>query len=245
VGAPASLARPDQGLTTTVGGAGDTLKLSPTARNKAKTMKIWQNRINTASERNLRIPLGELNHAIESLQLPNVVREEAAKIYREAASKRLVRGRSMNSVIAGAIYAAARRFNYAITLDEIAETLSTNKKEVGKAYRLLTKALNIRILPPSPKDYIYKYANALGVSNKTLKDALALLDEANRKGLISGKGPMGVAAAILYIACTLNKEKKTQRDVAKVANITEVTIRNRFKELYDKLVPQSKGSSSQ
>jgi transcription initiation factor TFIIB len=53
--------------------------------------------------------------------------------------------------------------------------------------------------------------------------------------LTSGRGPAGIAAAALYVAALINDEKKTQREVADVAGITEVTIRNRYKELLDRL----------
>ncbi|MCW1292578.1 MAG: TFIIB-type zinc ribbon-containing protein [Candidatus Rehaiarchaeum fermentans] len=235
LGSSISYARPDIGLSIAAGSTGDTLKLSPKGRQKANEIKIWQSRISTPAERNLRIPLNELRHAAESLNLPNVVIEEAAKIYRDAASRRLVRGRSMSGMIAGAIYAAARKYNYAITLEEIAESMGISKKEIGKAYRLLYKELNLKILPPSPKDYLYKYAAAMKVNSKVLNLALELLQKAESKGILSGKGPSGVAAAILYIACVRNGEKITQRDVANKSNITEVTIRNRVKELEDAL----------
>lgn len=235
LGSSISFARPDIGLSVTAGTTGDILKLSPSGRQKANEVTIWQNRISTPQERNLRIPLVELKHVADALNLPNVVVEEAAKIYREAANRRLVRGRSMSGMIAGAIYAAAREYNYAITLDEIAEKIGVGKKEIGKAYRLLYKELNLKILPPSPKDYLYKFADALKVSPKVLNTALQLLDEAEKKGLLSGKGPSGVAAAILYLACVRNNEKITQRDISSKSNITEVTIRNRVKELEDKL----------
>ncbi|MEX0765147.1 MAG: TFIIB-type zinc ribbon-containing protein [Nitrosopumilaceae archaeon] len=42
---------------------------------------------------------------------------------------------------------------------------------------------------------------------------------------------MGLATAALYVACVLNGESKTQKDVAEAAGITEVTIRNRYKGL--------------
>jgi len=53
--------------------------------------------------------------------------------------------------------------------------------------------------------------------------------------LTSGRGPTGIAAAATYIASVLAGERRTQREIAEVANVTEVTIRNRYKELLDKL----------
>ena len=235
MGSPLSYAKYDKGTSTVIGKASESIKLSNANRRTFYKLRKWQPRISTAFERNLKFALTELRHASNQLHVSNVIQEEAAKMYREAISRRLVRGRSMESVIAGALYAAARKYMRPITLDEISETFSIERKEVGKAYRLLCRELGIKILPTSPKDYIYKFASSLGVSNKTVSDALKLLKEAEEKGLTSGKGPMGIAAAVLYVATLINKEKKTQRDAAKAAGITEVTIRNRYKELYEVL----------
>ncbi len=235
MGSPLSYAKYDKGTSTVIGKASESIKLSNANRRTFYKLRKWQPRISTAFERNLKFALTELRHASNQLHVSNVIQEEAAKMYREAISRRLVRGRSMESVIAGALYAAARKYMRPITLDEISETFSIERKEVGKAYRLLCRELGIKILPTSPKDYIYKFASELKVSNKTVADALKLLKEAEDKGLTSGKGPMGIAAAVLYVATLINKEKKTQRDAAKAAGITEVTIRNRYKELYEVL----------
>jgi transcription initiation factor TFIIB len=235
MGSPLSYAKYDKGTSTVIGKASESIKLSNANRRTFYKLRKWQPRISTAFERNLKFALTELRHASNRLHVSDVIQEEAAKMYREAISRRLVRGRSMESVIAGALYASARKYNRPITLDEISDTFSVERKEVGKAYRLLCRELGIKILPTSPSDYIYKFAVELKVSNKTVADAVKLLKEAEEKGLTSGKGPMGIAAAVLYVATLINKEKKTQRDAAKAAGITEVTIRNRYKELYQAL----------
>jgi transcription initiation factor TFIIB len=47
----------------------------------------------------------------------------------------------------------------------------------------------------------------------------------------AGKGPMGLAATVLYLSCLSNGEYMTQKDIAEAAGVTEVTIRNRVKDL--------------
>lgn len=235
MGSPLSYSKYDKGTSTVIGKASDSIRLSNTNRKIFYKLRKWQPRISTPFERNLKFALTELRHVSNQFHISDVIQEEAAKMYREAIGKRLVRGRSMESVVAGALYAAARKYRKPITLDEISDAFGIEKKEIGKAYRLLCRELGMKILPTSPKDYIYKFAIALNTSNKTISDAIKLLDEAEAKGLTSGKGPMGIAAAVLYVALLINHEKKTQRDVAKVAGITEVTIRNRYKELYSAL----------
>ncbi|MEK6852806.1 MAG: hypothetical protein AABX59_02915, partial [Nanoarchaeota archaeon] len=121
------------------------------------------------------------------------------------------------------------------TLDELAAASDIERKEIGRTYRFIVRHLAVKINPSSPKDYISRFASILHLSPKTQNDALKILRRAERGELTSGRGPAGIAAAALYVAALLNNEKKTQREVADVAGITEVTIRNRYKELLEKL----------
>ena len=49
--------------------------------------------------------------------------------------------------------------------------------------------------------------------------------------MAAGKDPMGLAAGALYLACIENGENVTQRAISQSANVTEVTIRNRYQGL--------------
>ena len=234
-GAPTSYTKPDLGIGTKVGKTSDIEKIR---KRKGVYRRIgkWQSRIYTALERNLKLSTAELRRAASILALPQSVEEEAGKIYRNAARKGLVRGRSMESVVAGAIYAACRICGVPRTLEEIGKVFpNLDKKEIGKTYRFICRELNIRILPTSPLDYVNRFATELRLSQRTITRAIKILNQAAKKEITSGKGPMGVAAAALYIASLLCGEKKTQREVADVAGVTEVTIRNRYKELIEKL----------
>ena len=105
---------------------------------------------------------------------------------------------------------------------------------------ILPRLNQLNPLPSSPKDYIHRFASVLKLSPKTQNEALKILKKAEGSELTSGRGPAGIAAAGLYVAALLNNEKKTQREVADVAGITEVTIRNRYKELIDQLKLEDK-----
>ena len=73
------------------------------------------------------------------------------------------------------------------------------------------------------------------LSAETQSKAIDILQQARDAELTSGRGPTGIAAASLYVAALMNNEKRTQREVADVAGVTEVTIRNRYKELLKEL----------
>ncbi len=141
----------------------------------------------------------------------------------------------MESVIAACIYAACRSYNIPRTLDEIAATSDVPRKEIGRTYRFMIRKLGIKVRASSPKDYISRFSSILHLSPKTQNEALKILKKADVSELTSGRGPAGIAAAALYVAALLNGEKRTQREVADVAGITEVTIRNRYKELIEQL----------
>ncbi len=234
-GAPMTYTRYDRGLGTDIGQKGDIFKLQGKGMSKFFRLRKWQYRISTAIERNLKLALAELKRVASYLKLPKSVEEEASRIYTMAVQRGLVRGRSMESVVAGALYAACRRHEVPRTLDELSEASSIDKKEVGRTYRFVTRELGIRILPSNPVDYIPRFASALKLNPETQSKAVEILEMAENSELTSGRGPTGIAAASLYVAALLNNEKRTQREVADVAGVTEVTIRNRYKELFKKL----------
>ena len=234
-GAPMSMQKFDKGLTTNVGEISDIYKLDTKQTRKFLRLKKWQERVSTSIERNLRLAMAELRRVSSFLNLPNVVGDEAARIYNYVLQRGFVRGRSMESVIAACIYAACRSYNIPRTLDEIAQASDIERKEIGRTYRFIIRRMTIKVKPSSPDDYISRFSSILNLSPKTQNSALRILKKANNEELTSGRGPAGIAAAALYVAALLNDEKKTQREVADVAGITEVTIRNRYKELIEKL----------
>ena len=234
-GSPMKWSTYDKGLATDVGQKGDIFQLKGKGKNKFFRLRKWQYRISTAIERNLKLALAELKRVAAYLKLPSGVEEEASRIYTLAVQRGLVRGRSMESVVAGALYAACRRHEVPRTLDELAEASGIDKKEIGRTYRFVTRELGIRILPSNPVDYIPRFASALKLSPETQSRAVEILEMAQNSELTSGRGPTGIAAASLYVAALMNNEKRTQREVADIAGVTEVTIRNRYKELLKKL----------
>ncbi|MEK6845768.1 MAG: transcription initiation factor IIB [Nanoarchaeota archaeon] len=235
-GAPGRETDFDKGLGTEVGMTSDLYKLgSDRERDRFFRLRKWNIRISTAIERNLKVALAELKRVSSFLKLPRSVEEEAARIYRLAVQKGLVRGRSMESVVAGALYAACRRHEVPRTLDEMGEASGIEKKEIGRTYRFVTRELEISIKPSNPADYIPRFASALKLTPETQSKAVEILEMARDIELTSGRGPTGIAAAALYVASLIHGEKRTQREVADVAGVTEVTIRNRYKELIKRL----------
>ena len=243
VGAPLTYTIHDKGLSTMIDwhdrdiyGKG----LSPGQKAQVYRLRKWQRRIRVsdATERNLAFALSEITKIANNLNLPKNILETASVIYRKAVKERLIRGRSIQGVTSAAIYLACRQCGLARTLDEIAQASSVNKKEVGRSYRFLIKELDYFIPPLKPSQYITKFSNQLTMQGKVEEIAHKILVTAKELKLTSGRGPTGIAAAASYIASVLTGERKTQREIAEIAQVTEVTIRNRYKELVERLMFQ-------
>lgn len=239
-GAPMTYTIHDKGLSTEISWKNkDSYGKSIPTKSRAQLYRLrkWQRRIkvSNAAERNLAQALQELERMASNLSLPKDVRETAAVIYRRAVKENMIRGRSIEGVVAGSIYGACRQMGVPRTLEEIASVTRIKKKEIGRTYRMMSRILQLGIFPSRPEDYINRFCNRLRLSNEAKKKAMEILKLAENRDLTSGRGPTGVAAAAIYIASISLNERRTQREVAEVAGVTEVTIRNRYKELTEKL----------
>ncbi|MBZ9572132.1 transcription initiation factor IIB [Patescibacteria group bacterium] len=241
VGAPLTQTIHDKGLSTLIDWRDSDVfgtKLTPEQKAQIHRLRKWQKRIriSNAPERNLAFALPKISKIANSLNLPKNALETASVIYRKAAKKGLVRGRSVQSITAAAIYIACRKCGLARTLNEVAQASNVDKKEVGSRYRFLVKELDYFIPPIKPSQYITKFSNQLTMQGKVEEIAHKILVVAKELRLTSGRGPTGIAAASSYIASVLTGERNTQKDIAEIAQVTEVTIRNRYKELAERLL---------
>jgi transcription initiation factor TFIIB len=234
-GPPTSLKRFDKGLSTTFQPYKDSYGRALPMRERLKMMRLrkWniRARVHSSAERNLSQAMNELTRLSDKLHIPASVEENAALIYRKALDEGLIRGRSIKSIAAAALYAACRLTRTPRSLKEIAEASTRRRKEISRCYRLLQRELDIKMPVDDPSKYISKIASQVGLTQKTQNTAFKLLEGAKEKKGIVGKGPTGMAAAALYIAAIINDQSLTQRELAKAADVTEVTVRNRYKEL--------------
>jgi transcription initiation factor TFIIB len=235
VGAPTTETMHDRGLTTTIDWKDKDAhgrSLSSEKRSQMHRLRKWQERIRTrdAGERNLQFALSEIDRMASALGVPRSVREVASVLYRRALNEDLIRGRSIEGVATSALYAACRQEGLPRSLDEVVEVSRVERNEVGRTYRYISHELGLEMQPVDPKQYLPRFASELEVSERVQQKAAEIIDVSAEAGLLSGKSPTGFAAAALYSACLLCNEQRTQREIAQVAQVTEVTIRNRYQE---------------
>jgi len=175
--------------------------------------------------------MSELERLASQLSIPKSIRELAALLYRKSIIKKLVRGRSIEAMVAATLYAACRIRQKPRPLDEVADASRVDKKKLGQCYRLLLRSLKIKIPLSNPIDYIPRFASELSLSSPVQLRTVEILKRSREKGLTIGRDPLGLAAAAIYVASILLDERRTQREIAEVARVTEVTVRNRYKEI--------------
>ncbi|MDG6994700.1 MAG: transcription initiation factor IIB [Nitrososphaerota archaeon] len=235
-GPPSRLSSHDMGLATVIGKENKDASgrmVSASMRGTIERLRTWDGRshANEYEDRNRRQAFSELDRMVDKLNLSDAVVEKAAYMYRKALERGLIRGRSISGIIAACLYAACRDMETPRTLKDISAVSCMKKKELARWYRLLFKELDLRMPVVDPVKCVSRIASRARVRERTQRRALEILRRVEDARTSAGKDPMGLAAAALYVACVLEHEDKTQKELADAASVTEVTIRNRYKGL--------------
>jgi transcription initiation factor TFIIB len=213
-------------------------RIDPAMRSVMERLRTWDLRtqIHTSTDRNLIYAFNELNRLKDRLGLPDPIVEKTAYIYRKAQERMLIRGRTVSGILAAAIYIACRESGTPKTLKDISEVSNVKFKEVARSYRILYFELDLKMPVIDPIRCIAKVANKSKLSEKTKRQAAEIMNIVTKKEFSAGKDPMGIAASVLYLASLRNGENITQKHIANAAGVTEVTVRNRAKDLKDKFL---------
>ena len=221
-GCPISILMPDIGLSTII----DRSKIkNPDLRRAAKwnTHLSWE-------KRNMLIAITELKRIGGNLNFPERVKKAAVRLYKEVFKKNLLRGRSINGMIAACAYYVCKKERVPITLQEILGEASINDNIVKKCYKILVRELNLKSPHIDPVALIPRYCADLGLKINVEKEAIKVLMNFIANTSICGKDPKGLCAGSIYLVAKLKNQKISQKDISKVIGVTEVTLRSRYKE---------------
>lgn len=184
-------------------------------------------------ERSLPDVIRQLDRFASLLGLPRGLKEEATFIAKKALEAGLLRGRSIDTLTAAAIYAACRIGGVPRTLEEIADATGLAKKAIAKTYGALQRGLKLRVPPSKASDYVPRFCSKLDLSAEVEAEAYRILRRIEEAEGTSSLSPIGTAAAAIYLAGLACGERRPQKAVAEVAGVSEVTLRNRFRYLSD------------
>ena len=240
IGAPTNWMIHDKGLSTNLGWEyRDAFgrKLNPEMMSQLYRLRKWQRRskVSDSVNRNLSHALGEISKISSKLNLPTNVVETSSMIYRNALKANVVRGRTIQNVVVACIYLACRQCRVMRTLEDVAGSANICEKDAARNYRFLLRELKPMVPQVNPQDYIGKIVNKLTLNSETERLAVKILRQATLMKLTAGRGPSGMAAACVYISTRITDDHSVQESIAREAQVTGVTIRNRYKELVEHL----------
>ena len=222
-GCPISILMPDIGLSTVI----DRTKIkNPDLRRAAK----WNTHM-TWEKRNMLIAITELKRIGSNLNFPDRVKKAAVRLYKEVFKRNLLRGRSINGMVAACAYFVCKKERVPITLQEILDEASINQNIVKKCYKILVRELNLKSPHIDPVSLIPRYCADLGLGIDIEKETIKVLTKFIQRSSICGKDPKGLCAGAIYLIAKLKNRKISQKEISRVINVTEVTLRSRYKEL--------------
>jgi transcription initiation factor TFIIB len=201
-------------------------------------LRTWDLRIHShnPADRNRIKALGELNMIRDRLALSEAVVEKAAYIYRKVQDRGLIRGRTISGIMAAAIYAACREIGTAYSLRDIAVAGNLKGKDVARNVRKIVFELDLKFPNVDLVKCISRVANKANLTENTKREAINIMKEVSKRHIAAGKDPMGLAASVLYVSCLKTGEDRNQTEIANASGVTDVTLRNRYKELKIKLL---------
>ncbi len=173
----------------------------------------------------------DINALCLRMRLTDEIRHRIEYVYEKAREKKLIQGRDPHSIVVAATYVACKEYGIIQTLSEFAKALEVRRKQLARNYRLLISKLAISISSNDPNIFLNLLADRCKIGKETKHQAQILMNYSVRRDFPAGKNPMSVAASVICIACVTTTEYRTQRSIAKAAGITEVTLRNRVKDL--------------
>ena len=239
-----TLSQHDMGIATEISVASTDFsgkKINSSVSNQMQNLRKWQQRVRVTSPRERRLTnvLGKITETCESCGLSKNVIETASKIYRSLDGKNIeVKGKSVISITVAVVYLACKQCDVVRSLEEICKQVCLEKdvkaksKLAAKYYRNLVLEMGQEITPVvTMGKYISKIANLTRTDVRVERLALEIAEKAQVQGITDGKAPNGIASAYMYIGSILLGQTVLQRDVSTVSGITEVTIRNRVKEI--------------
>lgn len=236
VGAPMTYTRHDKGLSTEIGWVDkDSYGNNLSRRNRSKFYRLrkvhQRSKTPKTSQQNIKKALIEISKVTSKMNLPKDTTETAAYIYRKAHAENLTRGRTIMCICAASIYAACRQCGIPRTLEEIAGEFDLKRREVGRTYIEMMKLVKLNLPVPSPEQYISRFCGELKLNGPVQARVKELLQLITDKGLVSGRSPLAIVGALIYIASIETNQRRTQAEIAEATKVTEVTIRNRYKEI--------------
>lgn len=239
VGMKTSLKMADRGLSTIMESQDKDStgkRLSSENRRMFYRLRMWdRNSRSSISVKSFQKAFTLLDGISSKLALPESVVEETAYLFRKIAAKKVLAGRSTAAVLCATTYMTCRLTDTPRTLQDIANAGNLKKKHLQRIYRFLMKELDLYPETYNPMEFVTRVAKEVGLSEKTERLAFKILNISEKNNVSTSKNPMAMAASAINLAAVMNNEKITQLKISEASGISAVTIRDRTKEIKEKI----------
>ncbi|XP_065191189.1 transcription initiation factor IIB-like [Sycon ciliatum] len=200
------------------------------------TLRRLQNRNPSGPDRALMSAFREISNMAERLNLPHSIMDRCNVLFKQVHQEKHLRGRTNDAIASACLFIACRQDNCPRTFKEICAVSKVSKKEIGRCFKLILRALETTVDPAGAGDFMARFCSNLGLPLKIQRAASHIATEANRLDLCPGKVYTSVAAAAIYMASQASETKKTQKEVGDVVGVADVTIRAAYRSMYPRRV---------
>jgi transcription initiation factor TFIIB len=209
--------------------------ISSSMKSTFKRLRMWDSRSKSrGKKRNLQSAFTILKLAQSKLDIKDAVIERAAYLYRKALNNNIIKGRTITGMILSSLYVSCRESNVPKTMQEFAEVGNISFRDLSRHYRVFVNALGIEIESYNPSSFVSRIGGIIGLSEKVKRDALDMIFTSKEEGISSGRSPISIAAASIYLSGIRNKQIKSQNEISKAAEISVVALRNTAKKMREK-----------
>jgi len=195
----------------------------------------YQNRKHMSSaDRALANAFREISNMSDRINLPKTIVDRANLLFKQVHDGRTLKGRSNDAIASACLYIACRQEAVPRTFKEICAVSKVSKKEIGRCFKLILKALETSVDLITTGDFMSRFCSNLGLPPAVQRGATHIARKAVELDIVPGRSPISVAAAAIYMASQASNDKKTQKEIGDIAGVADVTIKQSYKLMYPK-----------
>ncbi|PIA17227.1 cyclin-like protein [Coemansia reversa NRRL 1564] len=183
-------------------------------------------------ERNLVQAYKEISALCDAYDIPKTIVDIAKQLYKKVEDDNLQRGKNNDAIIAACIFLACRQDNAPRTFKEICALTKVDRKDIGRTFKFLKSKLGANTGTTSSNDLIARFCSNLNLDQETWRITKLLTEKAKDMENISGKSPLSIASACIYMASHLIGDGRDAKAISEIAGVGEATIKTTYKILY-------------
>uniref|UniRef100_T1J7R1 Transcription initiation factor IIB n=1 Tax=Strigamia maritima TaxID=126957 RepID=T1J7R1_STRMM len=194
--------------------------------------KYQNRRTMNSSDRALVNAFREISNMADRINLPKTIVDRANNLFKQVHDGKTLKGRSNDAIASSCLYIACRQEGVPRTFKEICAVSKISKKEIGRCFKLILKALETSVDLITTGDFMSRFCANLGLPNIVQRAATHIAKKAVELDVVPGRSPISVAAAAIYMASQASDDKKSQKEIGDIAGVADVTIRQSYKLMY-------------